>query len=110
MAHEWEEEHGDGTATAVPERGEEEELDDPGRWSVFILNDDYTPTDVVTAVLVAVFAMGEGRAQETMREAHERGRALCETTSHDVAETRCAQVGKIGQEMEVPLRAEMERA
>ena len=94
----------EGGAT-VAER-EEQRADPPKRCDVFVLNDDYSMPEQVVWVLRQVFGMGAERASAVMLTAHRSGRGLCETTSLEIAETRCEQVREYAEAIEIPLRAE----
>ena len=86
---------------------ERDKTEEPKQWEVRILNDDYTPGELVVGILVVVFRMDERTAFGVTQKAHNDGYAVCEVTSHDIAETRVEMVHVQAQEHEVPLRAEM---
>lgn len=77
----------------TPKKDEEPEL--PKQYQVWLLNDDYTPYDVVVEVIMEVFAFRRDEANRRMRGAHETGRALMGTFSKDVAETKAEQVSVV---------------
>ena len=56
------------------------------RYKVLIHDDPITPMDAVVVVLTRVFAKQEVDATRIMRRAHERGLALVEIVSLEVAE------------------------
>lgn len=83
----------------------------PPLYHVFILNDDYTPYQVVIIVIMAVFAFSEDEATRRMRTAHLGGRALMGTFAKDIAETKAEQVSKECKKYgDFPLQCSVEEA
>ena len=82
----------DAPAAEVLEAPVEEALRPPPMYQVVLLNDDYTPMDFVVVVLVEIFSFDLERATQLMLRVHHEGRAVCGVYSHDVADTKVAQV------------------
>jgi len=82
---------------------EKPRVQEPPMYKVVILNDDYTPMDFVIEVLQKVFHMDESRATQIMLHVHTRGKGLCGIYSHEIAETKSAQVNDYAREHEHPL-------
>lgn len=80
----------------------------PKKYKVFILNDDYTSMDFVIDVLMSFFHKSYEEAQNIMLEVHKKDKGLCGIYSHEIAETKVAQVIKKAQENGFPLKATME--
>ena len=80
----------------------------PKMYKVFILNDDYTSMDFVIDVLISFFHKSYEEAQNIMLEVHKKDIGLCGIYSHEIAETKVAQVIKKAQENGFPLKATME--
>ena len=81
----------------------------PKLWKVILLNDDYTPREVVVAVLGAVFRMSESQAYGVMLTAHRKGACVVAVFTKEVAETK-AQAGiEAGQRLGFPLAFTTER-
>ncbi len=99
------EHHAEGVAEAERPR-----LARPPRYTVLILNDDYTPMDFVVDVLMHFFAMDEARATQVMLHVHTRGQGVCGIYSRDVAETKVAQVNDYARQNHHPLQCTMEKA
>lgn len=80
------------TTTTIPRThvefivASDEELEKPYR--VIIENDDVTPMEFVTLVLVFVFDLPYERADEVMLEAHIKGQAYVATLPYEEAQQR----------------------
>jgi len=86
------------------------ELARPPLYSVFLLNDDYTPMDFVVEVLVRFFGLDLERATQVMLHVHTRGRGVCGVFTRDVAESKVAQVNEYARLNQHPLLSTMEKA
>lgn len=87
-----------------------DKLQEPPRYNVLLLNDDYTPMDFVIEVLNKFFNMDSDKATEIMLTVHYKGKALCGTYSAEIAETKVDQVSRFALEHQHPLRCTMEQA
>jgi len=81
----------------------ETQLIEPKMYKVILLNDDYTPMDFVIEVLQKFFDMDEQKATQIMLHVHTRGQGLCGIFTHEVAETKTAQVNEYARDNEHPL-------
>lgn len=97
-------EHGTVVAPARPD------LARPPLYTVFLLNDDYTPMDFVVEVLMQFFAMNLERATQVMLHVHTRGRGVCGIYTREIAESKVAQVNEYARMHQHPLLCTMERA
>jgi ATP-dependent Clp protease adaptor protein ClpS len=84
------------------------ELKRPPLYKVILLNDDYTPMDFVVRILERFFAMNREKATQVMLHVHTRGRGVCGVYSHDIAETKVAQVNEFSRRHQHPLLCTME--
>ena len=75
----------------------------PPLYKVILLNDDYTPRELVVAVLKAVFRMSEDEAYRVMMTAHRRGACVIAVYARDVAETRAKEGTDMGRSKGYPL-------
>ncbi|MDX1818934.1 MAG: ATP-dependent Clp protease adapter ClpS [Marinobacter sp.] len=82
----------------------------PASYRVLLLNDDYTPKDIVVDVMMNLLAMNEEKATQVMLLVHTQGKAVCGVYTRDIAETKAAQVNQYSSECEHPLLCEIERA
>ncbi|REL35500.1 ATP-dependent Clp protease adapter ClpS [Thalassotalea euphylliae] len=87
-----------------------ERIDEPPRYHVVLLNDDYTPMDFVVEVLRRFFNMDSEKATEIMLTIHYKGKARCGTYSAEIAETKVDQVVRYAAENQHPLQCSMEKA
>lgn len=85
-------------------------IDEPPRYHVVLLNDDYTPMDFVIEVLCKFFNMDSEKATDIMLTIHYKGKARCGTYSAEIAETKVDQVIRFATENQHPLQCSMERA
>ena len=81
----------------------------PSMYRVLILNDDYTPMEFVVAVLERFFGMSYAQAHEVMLTVHMKGVAVVGVFSHEIAETKVAQVMDFARRHQHPLQCTMEK-
>ncbi|HAS51087.1 MAG TPA: ATP-dependent Clp protease adapter ClpS [Gammaproteobacteria bacterium] len=85
-------------------------LKPPPMYKVILLNDDYTPMDFVVRILEHFFTMSREKATQVMLHVHTRGRGICGVFTHDIAETKVAQVNEFSRRHHHPLLCTMEEA
>jgi len=88
----------------------EEELKEPEKYKVILLNDDYTSMDFVVEVLVTIFHHPLEKAVNIMLKIHREGEGVCGVYTYEIAETKVEQVRRKARENEYPLRVRMEKA
>lgn len=81
----------------------------PSMYKVLLLNDDYTPMEFVVHVLERFFSKTRQEATDIMLHVHRRGVGLCGVFTHEVAETKVAQVMDFARLNEQPLQCTMEK-
>jgi len=84
------------------------ELKEPSLYRVLLMNDDYTPMEFVVSVLEQFFGMDRARATHVMLEVHTKGRGICGVYTHQIAETKVAQVTRLAREHQHPLMCTLE--
>jgi len=99
-------EHGEGLAL----REAKPRLKRPPLYKVILINDDYTPMDFVVHILEAFFILDRETATRIMLEVHTRGKGVCGIYTHEIAETKVAQVNSYSREHQHPLLCTMEKA
>ena len=90
------------------ELNDELDLQEPKKYKVFLLNDDYSTMDFVIDVLVKVFRKSVDEASVIMINIHNNGKEICGTYSYEIAGTKVAQVKAMAREKGFPLKATME--
>ncbi|SMC50281.1 ATP-dependent Clp protease adapter ClpS [Primorskyibacter flagellatus] len=81
----------------------------PPLYKVMLLNDDYTPMEFVVHVLERFFGKTHGQAFEIMLTVHKKGLAVVGVYSHEIAETKVAQVMDFARRHQHPLQCTMEK-
>lgn len=81
----------------------------PPMYKVLMLNDDFTPMEFVVHVLERLFNMSHAQALEIMLTVHRKGVAVVGVFSHEVAETKVAQVMELARRQQHPLQCTMEK-
>ncbi len=79
-------------------------------YSVFLINDDYTPMDFVVEVLQRFFFMSSDLATHVMLQVHSQGRGICGVFTRDIAETKVVQVNEYARRSQHPLLCKMEES
>ena len=85
-----------------------QELQEPCRYKVLLLNDDYTTMDFVVMVLMVVFRRSLEESQKIMFNVHKNGKGLCGIYAFEVAETKAVQVGAMAEQHKFPLKCSLE--
>lgn len=87
-----------------------DQLEEPKKYKVVLLNDDYSTMDFVIGVLIDIFHKPIDEAVNIMIQVHKEGRGICGVYTFDIAETKVTQVRKEAKKQDFPLRAIMEEA
>ena len=87
-----------------------EQVEEPAKYHVFLLNDDYTPMDFVVDVLCNFFNKSEEQATDIMLTIHYKGKGLCGTYTAEIAETKVEHVVQYAFDNEHPLKCVMVKA
>lgn len=87
-----------------------QKLRSPSSWKVVMYNDDFTPMDFVTIVLISVFHKSQEQAVKTMLTIHEAGRASVGVYTKDVAQTKADEVMALAKDHGYPLLCKAEEA
>lgn len=83
--------------------------EEPSLYRVILLNDDYTTMEFVIHVLETVFHKPLPEATRIMLNVHKRGAGLCGVYTHEIAETKVAEVHAMAAENQFPLKCTMEK-
>ena len=84
------------------------DLQEPKKYKVFLLNDDFSTMDFVIDVLVRVFRKSVDEASVIMLNIHNNGKDVCGVYTYEIAATKVAQVKSMAREQGFPLKAVME--
>ena len=103
---EWEHDYDSGLAVEE----DKPKLQPPKQYKVIVNNDDYTPMEFVVQVLMMFFSMDNAKATRVMMSVHTKGRGVCGTFSHEIAETKVDQVNEYSRINQHPLMCTMEEA
>ena len=106
MADDGDKEGGSDTSIVVETRPKTKR---PPLYKVLLLNDDYTPMEFVVHVLERYFGMNHAQAFEIMLTVHKKGIAVVGVFSHEIAETKVAQVMDSARRHQHPLQCTMEK-
>jgi ATP-dependent Clp protease adaptor protein ClpS len=98
-------EHGEGDLAV---QAAKPRLSQPPKFAVVLLNDDYTTMEFVIEVLTRFFGKGEKEAYDVMMKVHRDGKGIAGLYSHEIAETKCAQVHELAKERGHPLKCVVE--
>lgn len=85
-----------------------ERTEEPKKFKVLLLNDDYTSMEFVVWVLMTIFRHSQAGATRIMLHIHNSGVGVAGIYSREVAETRIAQVHEVAKEAGHPLQCTME--
>lgn len=78
----------------------------PSLWAVKFHNDDYTPMDFVTAVIMRYFRVSIEEAATIMLTIHQKGSAIVGESTKDIAQTKVAHITSQAQAAKHPLYVE----
>lgn len=84
------------------------EVEEPKKYKVLLLNDNYSTMDFVIEILMRIFRKSEAEATQIMLSVHENGKGLCGIYSHEIASTKVAQVKQSARKAQFPLKAIIE--
>lgn len=82
----------------------------PPLYKVVLINDDFTPMEFVVQILEKFFGMNREKATQIMLHVHTRGKGVCGVFTHEIAETKVAQVNEYSRRHQHPLLCTMEEA
>ena len=82
---------------------------EPGKYHVIFLNDDTTPMDFVTELLIQIFKHSNEVAQKIMLQIHEKGSAIVGTYLFEIAEQKTTEATLCARQQGFPLGIHMEK-
>jgi len=81
------------------------DLEEPRKYKVLLLNDDFSTMDFVIEVLIRIFRKTQGEAQKIMLNVHNNGSGLCGVYTQEIAYTKISQVKTAARKAGYPLKA-----
>lgn len=90
------------------ELSEELDVQEPKKYKVILLNDDYSTMDFVIDVLTKIFRKSVDEATQIMLNIHNNGKAVCGIYTYEIAATKVEQVKLQARQRGFPLKAIME--
>jgi len=82
----------------------------PGMFKVVIINDDYTPMEFVTQVLIELFGKSKEEAIAVMMLIHKQGRGVAGIFTKEIAEQKAKETIFSARHYNYPLRCKVEAA
>jgi ATP-dependent Clp protease adaptor protein ClpS len=83
-------------------------LQPPRLWKVVILNDDYTPMELVIEILTSIFKQNKIQAKETTLEIHNQGSAVAGIYPYEIAEQKGLEATTLARANGSPLKIQVE--
>jgi ATP-dependent Clp protease adaptor protein ClpS len=84
------------------------EIEEPKKYKVILLNDNYSTVDFVIQVLMQIFKKNLEEATTITMNIHEQGKGICGVYTYEIAQTKVAQVRTNARKAEFPLKAIIE--
>lgn len=82
----------------------------PSKYQVVLYNDDFTPMDLVAAILVKIFRKSQDSAWAITLDVHEKGRGIAGGPySKEIAEMKASQATNLARALGYPLLAKEEK-
>lgn len=85
-----------------------DEVKKPRMYRVLLHDDDFTPIEFVVGLVKGVFRKSDEEAVAITMQVHKKGIAHAGTFTHEIAETKVAQVHLHARQYEYPLMSTME--
>jgi len=83
-------------------------LEEPKRWKVIFLNDDYTPMDFVIQVLQEIFKHSQDTATNITMQIHNEGSGIAGVYTFEIAEVKAVESTTLARSQGFPLQIKME--
>jgi len=81
------------------------EIEEPKKYKVLLLNDDFSTMDFVIEILTRVFRKSLEESEAIMLNVHNNGKAVCGVYTKEIALTKVAQVKTMARKENFPLKA-----
>ncbi len=84
---------------------DELDLEEPKKYIVLLLNDDFSTMEFVIEILTKVFRKSFEESEAIMLAVHNNGKAICGVYTKEIAYTKVAQVKTMARKENFPLKA-----
>ena len=81
------------------------ELEEPKKYKVLLLNDDFSTMEFVIEILSKVFRKSLEESEKIMLDVHNNGKAVCGIYTKEIALTKVSQVKTMARKAKFPLKA-----
>jgi ATP-dependent Clp protease adaptor protein ClpS len=81
------------------------ELEEPKKYKVLLLNDDFSTMDFVIEILTKVFRKSLEESETIMLNIHNNGKEICGVYTKEIALTKVTQVKSMARKAKFPLKA-----
>jgi ATP-dependent Clp protease adaptor protein ClpS len=81
------------------------ELEEPKKYKVLLLNDDFSTMEFVIQILTNVFRKTIEESEKIMLDVHNNGKAVCGIYTKEIALTKTSQVKTMARKAKFPLKA-----
>jgi len=84
---------------------DELDLEEPKKYKVLLLNDDFSTMEFVIEILTIVFRKSLKQSEDIMLNVHNNGQGVCGIYTKEIAYTKVAQVKTMAKKASFPLKA-----
>ena len=85
------------------------DLNEPSKYNVILLNDDYSPMDFVTEILTTIFRRTKEQAEAVMLKIHENGKGVAGSYVFEIAEQKAIETTAKARSQGHPLNCTVEK-
>ena len=85
-----------------------QKVEEPKRWKVILLNDDYTPMEFVIQVLQEIFKHSQDTATNITMQIHNEGSGIAVIYNFEIAEVKAVEATTLARSNGFPLQVKME--
>tara|TARA_B100002019_G_scaffold293258_1_gene319675 strand:+ start:474 stop:782 length:309 start_codon:yes stop_codon:yes gene_type:complete len=86
-----------------------EDIEEPKKYKVVMLNDDKTPMEWVIGILIEIFKHDNNTAQQLTLTIHNEGSGIAGIYSYEVAETKMQEATQLSRNNGFPLVIKLEK-
>ena len=82
---------------------------EPSMWKVIFHNDDVTPMQFVTQIMIEIFNKTEDQAVNLCKAIHDKGKGVVAIYPFDIAETKSSEATEVARSNNYPLKVSIEQ-